>query len=185
MKIKPRQLHRHQLIFVINDRRDDPTIDFKLPSSRSIVPQQRPFFFSHGFQFDDLQVGALTMKPCNVEEEEGSLLFPVPFDVHVEIVISSCTVCSLFFTLWLTIRRTLPSAVAEYAIAKKKRNLFFVKNPVMVDPSWSRRGKYFRHSSHHRPQPLLIFVSIRSRCMALSSSIQMITTRCFSTPRRR
>lgn len=49
MKIKPRQLHRHQLIFVINDRRDDPTIDFKLPSSRSIVPQQRPFFFSHGF----------------------------------------------------------------------------------------------------------------------------------------
>lgn len=69
------------------------------------------------------------MKPCNVEEEEGSPLFPVPFDVHVEIVISSCTVCSLFFTLWLTIRRTLPSAVAEYAIAKKK------KEPVLCEKS--------------------------------------------------
>lgn len=140
----------------------------------------------HFSRFDDLQARALTMKRSR--QVPPSFLFSL---ICVEIVISSCTVCSVFFTLWLTIRRTLPSAVAEYATfrdllsRKKKRNLFFVKNPVMVDPSWSRRGKYFRHSSHHRPYPLLIFVSIRSRCMAPSSSIQMITTRCFSTPRRR
>lgn len=103
-------------------------------------------------QFDDLQARALTMKRSR--QVPPSFLFSL---ICVEIVISSCTVCSVFFTLWLTIRRTLPSAVAEYATfrdllsRKKKRNLFFVKNPVMVDPSWSRRGKYFRHSSHHRP----------------------------------
>lgn len=103
-------------------------------------------------QFDDLQARALTMKRSR--QVPPSFLFSL---ICVEIVISSCTVCSVFFTLWLTIRRTLPSAVAEYArfrdllSRKKKRNLFFVKNPVMVDPSWSRRGKYFRHSSHHRP----------------------------------
>lgn len=148
----------HQLIFVINDRNVRPFFLHRfLNNSLRIVLETCVYRSSATsifplLQFDDLQARALTMKRSR--QVPPSFLFSL---ICVEIVISSCTVCSVFFTLWLTIRRTLPSAVAEYATfrdllsRKKKRNLFFVKNPVMVDPSWSRRGKYFRHSSHHRP----------------------------------
>lgn len=148
----------HQLIFVINDRNVRLFFFHRfLNNSLRIVLETCVYRSSATSifplsQFDDLQARALTMKRSR--QVPPSFLFSL---ICVEIVISSCTVCSVFFTLWLTIRRTLPSAVAEYATfrdllsRKKKRNLFFVKNPVMVDPSWSRRGKYFRHSSHHRP----------------------------------
>lgn len=148
----------HQLIFVINDRNVRLFFLHRfLNNSLRIVLETCVYRSSATSifplsQFDDLQARALTMKRSR--QVPPSFLFSL---ICVEIVISSCTVCSVFFTLWLTIRRTLPSAVAEYATfrdllsRKKKRNLFFVKNPVMVDPSWSRRGKYFRHSSHHRP----------------------------------
>lgn len=81
-------------------------------------------------QFDDLQARALTMKRSR--QVPPSFLFSL---ICVEIVISSCTVCSVFFTLWLTIRRTLPSAVAEYAtfrdlLSRKKK-----KEPVLCEKS--------------------------------------------------
>lgn len=132
------------------------------------------------------------MEPCNVEEEEGSPLFPVPFDVHVEIVISSCTVCSLFFTLWLTIRRTLPSAVAEYATfvichrEKKKEEPVLCEKSCDGGPLVVAQRKIF---SPFKPPSTIATVNIRKHPVSmygsLSSSIQMITTRCFSTPRRR
>lgn len=148
----------HQLIFVINDRDVRPFFLHRVLNNSLRIVLETCVYRSSATsifplsQFDDLQARALTMKRSR--QVPPSFLFSL---ICVEIVISSCTVCSVFFTLWLTIRRTLPSAVAEYArfrdllSRKKKRNLFFVKNPVMVDPSWSRRGKYFRHSSHHRP----------------------------------
>lgn len=132
-----------------------PSIFKQFPSNRfrniRIVPQQH--FSSHGLMIYRLE--PVTMKSCNVQDE-----FP-PLSCSLWCASKSsfrpASSARPFFTLWLTIRRTLPSAVAEYAAfviyhhEKKKRNLFFVKNPVMVDPWWSRRGKYFRHSSHHRP----------------------------------
>lgn len=133
-----------------------PSIFKQFPSNRFRNMPYRSsatFFLS---RFDDLQARAcddeIVQRPRRVPP---SFLFPL---MCIEIVISSCIVCSAFFLLfgWPFDERCLPpwlntprswSAITK----KKKRNLFFVKNPVMVDPWWSRRGKYFRHSSHHRP----------------------------------
>lgn len=102
-------------------------------------------------QFDDLQARALTMKRSR--QVPPSFLFSLMrrnrhFVLH--------RLLGIFYSLAdhstnVAFRHGWIRHVSWSAITKKKRNLFFVKNPVMVDPSWSRRGKYFRHSSHHRP----------------------------------
>lgn len=117
----------HQLIFVINDRNVRLFFFHRfLNNSLRIVLETCVYRSSATsifplLQFDDLQARALTMKRSR--QVPPSFLFSL---ICVEIVISSCTVCSVFFTLWLTIRRTLPSAVVEYAtfrdlLSRKKK----------------------------------------------------------------
>lgn len=110
-----------------------PSIFKQFPSNRfrniRIVPQQH--FSSHGLMIYRLE--PVTMKSCNVQDE-----FP-PLSCSLWCASKSsfrpASSARPFFTLWLTIRRTLPSAVAEYAAfvichhEKKK------KKPVLCEKS--------------------------------------------------
>lgn len=69
----------------------------------------------------------------------GSSLFSVPFDVRRNRHFVLHRLLGIFFTLWLTIRRTLPSAVAEYAtfrdLPSRKKRKKKKKEPVLCEKS--------------------------------------------------